>query len=563
MKKISVFSITFFILSTFCIKTVKATTYYITPSGNDANTGLSESEPWATFDRAVNNTSTSRSQIPGQRLQPGDTLILMDGIYRRSFRPQYTEGLPEAPITVRAQHDGLAILDGEGTRVPFTLDNWSGDEYFIIEGLVARNSSASVYVLSAAHNNIFRRVSGYNAEKDGNNMVFSLGTNTHDNLLEDCVAAGTGRKMILNHRATTNTIRRCFADWHRWDGIGWHDQWPWGENIDIYNSSNILIENSIGFGRVPRYSFTVRANCSTCVADNNRTLGSVAVNTGRYPNGTFVDWSTPPDGKTEFLDVYTQPSYRAGFEVFGWSGGTITNTLYQDILAVNNTGHGFFHYYNGLPIPANTSVNRATIIHNGLDARQIAGGLGTGAFYDPGHGQDISQFTITDSHITGLKTWSSVPQPDIEGDGAQITKRYFDGQLTNQNLWPWPMEDRIKTEYSREFGAHNFSVTCEIGKLINQYTNHPITNINVDDYCSGVPITTPTIAINPTQTPTSTQTPSKPGDANGDNKVDGVDYVVWLNNYNTSNSGPSNGDFNNNNKVDGVDYVVWLNNYGT
>ena len=30
----------------------------------------------------------------------------------------------------------------------------------------------------------------------------------------------------------------------------------------------------------------------------------------------------------------------------------------------------------------------------------------------------------------------------------------------------------------------------------------------------------------------SSPTPSpKPGDANGDNRVNGVDYVVWLNNY--------------------------------
>ena len=53
-----------------------------------------------------------------------------------------------------------------------------------------------------------------------------------------------------------------------------------------------------------------------------------------------------------------------------------------------------------------------------------------------------------------------------------------------------------------------------------------------------------------------------PGDANGDGKVDGLDYIIWLNNYNqTTVNGASDGDFNGDGKVDGLDYVIWLNNY--
>lgn len=54
-----------------------------------------------------------------------------------------------------------------------------------------------------------------------------------------------------------------------------------------------------------------------------------------------------------------------------------------------------------------------------------------------------------------------------------------------------------------------------------------------------------------------------PGDANADCKVDGVDYVIWLNNFNTSVTGSVYGDFNNNGFVDGIDYVIWLNNYNS
>jgi V8-like Glu-specific endopeptidase len=55
----------------------------------------------------------------------------------------------------------------------------------------------------------------------------------------------------------------------------------------------------------------------------------------------------------------------------------------------------------------------------------------------------------------------------------------------------------------------------------------------------------------------------KPGNANNDCAVDGIDYVIWLNHYDRpTNFGSSDGDFDFNGIVDGIDYVIWLNNYG-
>ncbi len=66
-------------------------------------------------------------------------------------------------------------------------------------------------------------------------------------------------------------------------------------------------------------------------------------------------------------------------------------------------------------------------------------------------------------------------------------------------------------------------------------------------------------------TPTTPPSPTNvivPGDANGDRKVDGLDYIIWLNNYNTTTDlGPSVGDFNKDRRVDGLDYIIWLTNY--
>ena len=67
-------------------------------------------------------------------------------------------------------------------------------------------------------------------------------------------------------------------------------------------------------------------------------------------------------------------------------------------------------------------------------------------------------------------------------------------------------------------------------------------------------------SVTPIATPTAT---SKPGDANGDGKVNGADYLIWFNNYKkTTSQGPSAGDFNRDTIVNGADYIIWFGNYG-
>lgn len=51
------------------------------------------------------------------------------------------------------------------------------------------------------------------------------------------------------------------------------------------------------------------------------------------------------------------------------------------------------------------------------------------------------------------------------------------------------------------------------------------------------------------------------GDANGDGRVNGSDYIIWLNNYGLNKTGKTSGDFNASGKVDGADYIIWLNTY--
>ena len=76
------------------------------------------------------------------------------------------------------------------------------------------------------------------------------------------------------------------------------------------------------------------------------------------------------------------------------------------------------------------------------------------------------------------------------------------------------------------------------------------------------PGASPTLSPTPVRpTLTGPTGSSKPGDANGDNLVDGTDYSIWHSKYNQSALGAANGDFDGSGFVDGPDYVIWLNNY--
>jgi Chondroitinase B len=165
-------------LCLLCGESVWAATYYISPGGNDQQDGAARESAWATFAHAWTV------------IQPGDTLIVLDGIYNQGIEPQ-VNGTPDAPIIVRADRDGQAFIDGQDQRIPVYLYR----DYYIIEGIVARNGNHTVYFISGS-NNILRRVSGYDANLDVNSDVFAI-YDSHNNLIEDCLAAGTGRKMVL------------------------------------------------------------------------------------------------------------------------------------------------------------------------------------------------------------------------------------------------------------------------------------------------------------------------------------------------------------------------------
>src|SRR5581483_3249410 len=86
-----------------------STTYYISPSGSDSNSGTLATKPWKTFKHAIGT------------LTAGSVLVVEDGTYSSSNSGYPTiycgsnakNGTATAPITITAQHERQAFIKGD------------------------------------------------------------------------------------------------------------------------------------------------------------------------------------------------------------------------------------------------------------------------------------------------------------------------------------------------------------------------------------------------------------------------------------------------------------------
>jgi hypothetical protein len=475
--------------------------YYISPNGKDSYSGLSNQQPWATFTHAWTI------------LQPGDTLYLMDGTYYQTMNPT-VNGEPGKYVTVKALNDGKAFIDGQDLRDTVVLgkqwNSWDANDlpnpqgnYFDVEGLVAFNSSSTVFTVYA-RNIILRRDSGYNSNPFNNEGIFevwSKGTPfvPANILIEDSVGAGSARKVFLAYDTYVNVVfRRNFAAWQWWSGDNFcQSYWPQADGIEIYPlayggqpdaPNNSIVENNINFGLTPDYGISLAPNPTgnNESINGNNYLGDISIGSGMkwdnlqekfipapydQPactyNGIQKPFACPESRCIDFANNY---AYRGGF-VLGSSIGTLMkNNLFQDLFAWGNGSVGLTTGASWDSGSTNNRLIRATLINNGQGDPAPANRSGVDAV-----SSDLARFDVK----SDLKIGNVSGGLPYTGGGAKLQYRYVNGTLTNVPLWPWPMEERIMTEFANPklFQASgvpgqvwlNFSVTNTICPILAQY----------------------------------------------------------------------------------------------
>lgn len=365
--------------------------------------------------------------------KPGVALCLLDGTYRggRSMiiPPANLEGEPGNPITIKALNDGYVDIDGEGERWTVRLIN---NDWFVLEGFNAHdayggNWHASVVMLSRSDHNIIRRVVGWDAQ-DGNTNIFGI-HNSEFNLLEDVAGFGIARKIFSSSQnGNHTTIRRA---WGRWEGS--HFVGPKMTYTLAYNNYDMLVENAIGTWSAERMQETYQLQCNegTSYSKCDTTFTNYAVD---QPYAVFgIDrLDGDKNARTKLLGslayITESDRFHPGQVFFTTK---LDSVEYKDVVSlVDIQTHGDKRTFGLYSLSGGGGEN--------LVAGNITSIGGNGAYI-------TSYWQV--SNLLEAETINDAYQVDENvfntSRGANLCYRYQDGVLTDDPLWPWPMDQRI------------------------------------------------------------------------------------------------------------------------
>jgi hypothetical protein len=399
----------------FGAATAKATScdYYASPTGT--GNGLSATSPF-------------RISSFWPVASAGKTLCLLDGTYTGDARsmilpPQRLNGASGLPITVRALNDGKVLINGQGGQLPVQLYY---NDWFVIEGINACCSGGAVVALSHSNNNVVRRVAAWDAA-DKNATIFGAHLASY-NLFEDVAGWGTARKIFaMSQGGDYTTVRRAWGRWERSTVVG-----PKHTYSLAYNSYHMTCENCLGTwsGQGMPETYVLKDYSGRPWTGNG--AGTLYNHDVNQPYGIFSI-----DGESGDKNAYARLL------------GSLAYVLPADIYKPS-----FLVFMSNL---ASVEVKgTAAYIASGTNLSVRPFGL-----YGPSgatnlQASDVTSFGGKTSDIlvpwNASNAWSaSSPSAYAPGEnifnttrGANLCYSYRDGNLTNQPLWPWPMNQRIK-----------------------------------------------------------------------------------------------------------------------
>ncbi len=416
------------LMAIFCVKSGWAATIYVPDDYPNISTGIAA-------------------------LQPGDTLIVKNGIYKGEENriTNVPSGSSSALTRICSETLGGAILDGSDTGIHIT----SGS-YIRIEGF--KCTGGAVVRISGSENDLreyieIKRV-GVATSGDVHGYDFSIHGARYC-LFEECWGWGTAKSIFHatggytdNDPCQFNVWRRCVARVDNGDAVN---------GFQCYGRlvTDNIFENCIAIDFSQTCTDTVAG--FRCRADNarNKYYGCIALNLGTKFHGYAIEATD-----TEYINCIA-----AGCN-YGWNlTHAYSGELLDQCTSFGNSGYG---YRTSAQLLCKNSIGLS-------NSTQVSGGRYEYCwFYQPA--ENIGSNCKTEPIALLYLPRSPDPNTGEAGKkrGATIEKRYENGILTEQALWPFPNEDKIKSDMSetstRGFCAENMTLT----KYIWEYLGNPI-----------------------------------------------------------------------------------------
>ncbi len=541
----------------------QAAEYVVAPTGSDTNPGT-VTQPFKTISGNV------------WRLQPGDTMYLRTGTYAETINP-IRSGQAGLPITFKAYQneqpvlanvtgqaiyvydkdyivfDGIDIKDINGHWVSIWLSS-----YVTVRNCTLSNVTANImgfYVIHSNHITIqdcsMDKVSSNTITQDKDLIHLE---NTHYSLLERLTLRRGPHSLIGMQNSTFNIIRNndLYNEWQKNIGVAAPSSGATlgrnlFENNRIYSSKPAILQGYQGKGAMGIYlnqkGNIIRRNQIYdnsnfgILMDGNNSLGNSSVNFNKIYHNIIVG-----NGKAE---GYPQS---AGVSITDFSSGIqMGDNVFKNNILTDNRKQNFFQSYLNLSTAPNIfQGNCETPVFVSLNIANPDWHLSGSSCVDQG-------VSLTTAKSAGSGTQLVVEDAGYFSSGFGVV----DGDEISVG---GQMAKIAALDYSTNTITLDRSLTWTAGAKVSQ----AFTGLNPDpgvyETDAGGSLLGGLIS-SPTPTP-QTAAPTVAGDANGDQKVTGLDYVTWLNNVGqTTNQGVSDGDFNLDTQVNNVDLSVWLSSF--
>jgi hypothetical protein len=393
----------------------------------------------------------------------GDEVVIAPGTYSNAkdavVNP--TAGKSGAYNVIRAATDGTVTVKSE-----FTLGNSA--HYLRIEGL--KFDAQETKVIEGSFVKIMR-CSFKGGPATGNNVTVQIGSNdatpgASNILVEDSWVYGTGgRYKLLVYNSDKVVLRRVLV---RHDG-GWtYDGSNPQGGITIYDSTNVELQNGIVIDGMPNLTgfesniYLVANHTTSQNAGNVFVRGTTVLGGG----GNGIAW----DGSSAYTSSLLEDVVVWGSSAGGIASNGSPNTGTINRATVKSGGTGFADWDGSSRITISSSIAYQ-------NSNAACEGLSMSSSYASGNGSNNCG-TALDPLSNGLKylfrsePGSKLATGGVSGGaaGAQILKRIgTSGTLygetgyntpTNEDLWPWPNEARLKADLA-ETNSRGFSASAK------------------------------------------------------------------------------------------------------